>query len=132
MQFGSIQLRNGRLRVLRIGHFDESKAAGLTSVPVRDNIDLFDITELGKRSEEVLLRGLEAEIADKKYCSWCPYTYLQIVSLRFRIRLGQQTDVGIGRKDGSRIEVESLRDGCSFRHSSRDKCQVRAAPTARI
>ena len=28
MQFGSIQLRNGRLRLLRIGHFDESKAAG--------------------------------------------------------------------------------------------------------
>jgi hypothetical protein len=41
-----------------------------------------------------------------------------MVSLRFRIRLGQQTDVGIGRKDGSGIEVESLRDGDFFRHSS--------------
>jgi len=65
MQFGSIQLRNSLLRVLRIGHFDESEAAGLTGVPVRDDIDLFDIAELGKSREQFLLRGLEAEIADK-------------------------------------------------------------------
>ena len=65
IQFGSIQLRNGLLRVLRIGHFDESEAAGLTGVPVRDDIDLFDIAELGKSREQFFLRGLEAEIADK-------------------------------------------------------------------
>ena len=65
MRVGSIQLRNGRLRVLRIGHFDESEAAGLTRVPVRDDIDSFDIAELGKSSEQVLLRGLKAEIADE-------------------------------------------------------------------
>ena len=53
-----------------------------------------------------------------------------MVSLRFRIRLGQQTDVGIGRKDGSGIEVESLRDGDSFRALVGEKSQVRAAPTA--
>jgi len=65
MQFGPIQLRNGRLRLLRIGHFDERKAARLTGVPVRDDSDLFDIAESGKSSEQVLLRGLEAEVADK-------------------------------------------------------------------
>ena len=65
IQFGSIQLRNSLLRVLRIGHFDESEPAGLTGVPVRDDIDLFDIAELGKSREQLLLRGLEAEIADK-------------------------------------------------------------------
>jgi hypothetical protein len=53
------------LRVLRIGHFDESEAAGLTGVPVREEIDLFDVAELGKRREQFLLRGLEAEIANK-------------------------------------------------------------------
>jgi hypothetical protein len=41
-------LRYSLLRVLRIGHFDEGEAAGLTRVPVRDDIDLFDIAELGK------------------------------------------------------------------------------------
>ena len=65
MQFGSIQLRNSLLRVLRIGHFYESEAAGLTRVPVRDDSDLFDVAELGKRREQLVLRGLEAEIADK-------------------------------------------------------------------
>ena len=65
MQFGSIQLRNSLLRVLRIGHCDESEAARLTGVPVRDDIDLFDVAESGKTGEQVLLRGLEAEIADK-------------------------------------------------------------------
>ena len=65
MQFGSIQLRNSLLRVLHIGHFDESEAAGLTAVPVRDDIDSFDVAELGKRREQLLLSGLEAEIADE-------------------------------------------------------------------
>ena len=65
MQFGSIQLRNSLLRVLRIGHFDEGEAAWLTRIPVRDDFDLFDIAEFGKSSEQVFLRGLEAEIADK-------------------------------------------------------------------
>ena len=65
IQFGSIQLRNSLLRVLRIGHFDEGEAAWLTRIPVREDIDLFDIAELGKSREQFLLRGLEAEIADK-------------------------------------------------------------------
>ena len=34
------------------------------------------------------------------------------------MRLSQQTDIGIERKDRAEIEVETLRDGCSFRHSS--------------
>ena len=65
MQFGSIQLRNGRLRLLRIAHFYEGESAWLTRVSVRDNIDLFDIAELGKSREQFFLRGLETEIADK-------------------------------------------------------------------
>jgi hypothetical protein len=65
IQFGSIQLSDGRLRVLRVGHFYEGKAAGLTGVPVRDDIDSFNVAELGKSREQVLLRGLEAEITDK-------------------------------------------------------------------
>ena len=65
MQFGSVQLRNRLLRVLRIGHFDEREATRLTGVPIRNDIDLFDIAELGKGCEQVLLRGLEAEVADK-------------------------------------------------------------------
>ena len=65
MQVGSIQLRNGRLRLLRIAHFDEGEAAWLPRIPVRDDIYLFDIAELGKSREQSFLRGLEAEIADK-------------------------------------------------------------------
>ena len=65
MQFGSIQLRDSPLCVLRIGHCDESEAARLTAVPVRDDIDSFDVAELGKRREQLLLSGLEAEIADE-------------------------------------------------------------------
>ena len=65
MQFGSIQSRNGRLRLLRIAHFDERKAAWLTRIPVRDDIYLVDIAELGKSREQFFLRGLETEIADK-------------------------------------------------------------------
>ena len=34
MQFGSIQLLNSLLRVLRIGHFDEREATRLTGVPI--------------------------------------------------------------------------------------------------
>ena len=118
MQFGSIQLRNSLLRVLRIGHFDEGEAAGLTRIPVRDDFDLFDIAELGKSREQFLLRGLEAEIADKNLAHGVLVVTFKLSRMRFRIRLGQQTDVGVGRKDRSGIEVERLRDGCSFRHSS--------------
>ena len=133
MQFGSIQLRNGRLRVLRHGHFDESKAAGLTSFPVRDYIDLPDITELGKRSEEVLLRGLETEIADKKYCSWCPYTYLQIVSAKVSNSAGP-THRWLGSEGrtarGSKWKALEMVALSGTRQEN--KCQVRAIPTARI
>jgi hypothetical protein len=65
IQFGSVQLSNGRLRILRVGHLYEGKAAGLTRVPVRDDIDSFNVAELGKSGEQVLLRGLEAEISYK-------------------------------------------------------------------
>jgi hypothetical protein len=65
IQFGSVQLSDGRLRFLRVGHFYEGEAAGLAGVPVRDDIHSFNVAELGKSREQVLLRGLEAEIADK-------------------------------------------------------------------
>jgi hypothetical protein len=65
IQLGSIQLSDGLLRVLRVGHFDECKTSGLAGVPVRNDIDSFNVAELGKSREQVLLRGLEAEIADK-------------------------------------------------------------------
>jgi hypothetical protein len=65
MQFGSIQLRNSRLRVLRIGHFDEGEAAWLTRIPVRDDIDLFDVAELGKSREQLLLRGWKLRLPTK-------------------------------------------------------------------
>ena len=65
MQFGAIQLRYSRLRLLRIAHFHEGEAAWLTRISVRNDIDLFDIAELGKSREQFFLRGLKAEIADK-------------------------------------------------------------------
>jgi hypothetical protein len=65
IQLGSIQLSDGRLRLLRVGHFYKGKAAGLTGVSVRDDIDPFNVAELGKSGEQVLLRGLEAEISYK-------------------------------------------------------------------
>jgi hypothetical protein len=47
------------------GAADEGEAAWLPRIPVRDDINLFDIAELGKSREQFLLRGLEAEIATK-------------------------------------------------------------------
>jgi hypothetical protein len=48
-----------------VGHFHKREAAGLAGVAVRDDINSFDVAELRKSGQQVLLRGLEAEITDK-------------------------------------------------------------------
>jgi hypothetical protein len=65
IQFGSVQLRDGCLGLLRAGHLDERKSAWLARVPVRDDADFLYIAELCKRSEQVFLRGLVTEISYK-------------------------------------------------------------------
>src|SRR5216684_2565893 len=63
VHLGSVELRDCVLRVLRLRHFDECKSAGLARVAVGNNIHPLDVSILGKRSMQLILRRLVAEIS---------------------------------------------------------------------
>jgi hypothetical protein len=65
VEFGAIQLGNGRFGIALFGHFDEGEAARLPGVTIRNDVDALDVPVLGECGMQVLLRGLVAEVPDK-------------------------------------------------------------------
>jgi len=65
VQFGAVQLRNGRLGCIRIRHFDEGEAAGLARVTIGHDTDALHTAESGESSLKVVLSSLITEISDK-------------------------------------------------------------------
>jgi len=65
VEFRTVQLGNCSLGGASIRHFDEGEAAGLTGIPVRDDIHTLDIAVLCKRCVKLILRGLVAEISNE-------------------------------------------------------------------
>src|SRR5271154_3415474 len=48
VHLGSVQLRNRRLSLTAVGHFDESKSTRLSRVPVGHDVDPLDVAVLCK------------------------------------------------------------------------------------
>jgi hypothetical protein len=69
---------------------------------------LFDVAELGKSREQLLLRGLEAEITDKNLAHGVLGSYLQNCLAEGSNSAWPTDRCWYRRKDGSGIEVENL------------------------
>src|SRR5215472_9621113 len=68
VEIGTIQTGDGLLCLVRSRHFDEGEATGLPAIAIRHYVHTLHIPELGKRSVQVLLRCLEAEVPDINVC----------------------------------------------------------------
>lgn len=65
MKFCAIQLSNGGLGCVGVGHFDERKAARLTGIPISDDTDSLDSAISGESGLKIVLGCLITEISDK-------------------------------------------------------------------
>jgi hypothetical protein len=65
IEFRAVEMSNGCLRSLRIGHFDECETTGLARVTIRNDIYTLHTAILGECGMQVILRSLITEVSDK-------------------------------------------------------------------
>jgi hypothetical protein len=65
-EYGAVHLLNRRLRKLRIAHGHEAEASRLTGRAIHHDVDIGDFANLGERSAQDVLRGVEGQIAHVK------------------------------------------------------------------
>jgi hypothetical protein len=65
IEFRAVEMGNGCLRSLRIGHFDERETTGLPGVTIRNDIYTLHTAILGECGMQVILRCLITEVSDK-------------------------------------------------------------------
>jgi hypothetical protein len=80
VKFRSVQLSNRGLCRVRIGHFDEREAAGLTRIAIGDDAYPLHAAISGKSRLQVVLGSLITEIPDK-YVGHSMYPLLRKLSL---------------------------------------------------
>jgi hypothetical protein len=65
VEFGTIQLSNGRLGCVRFRHFDEREAARLARLAICDDTHSLHTSVSGESSLKIILGSLITEISDK-------------------------------------------------------------------
>jgi len=65
IQLSSVQSSDGALRFIVPAHLHESKATRLSRIPIRDQIDTFNVPVLFKQRSNVGFGRAEAEISNK-------------------------------------------------------------------
>ena len=65
-EHGAVHLLNRRLCELSIAHGHEAEASRLTGRAIHDHVDIGDFANLGERSAQDVLRGVERQIAHVK------------------------------------------------------------------
>lgn len=84
VEFGSIQLRDGRFCVPLFRHFDEGETTRLTGTAIRHDVDPLDTAILREGGLQVLLGRLVAEISDKDVGHKDPFIRVKLSLLKLR------------------------------------------------
>jgi hypothetical protein len=86
-------MSDGRLRSLRVGHFDKREATGLARVAIRYNVYSLYATVSGESGMQVILRCLITEISDK-------YVGHSIDPLILKLSLSDSSETNLNKKEG--------------------------------